>query len=186
MNATELFKKDGSASGVWHCGKCRIVHQSHPQADKCCAPVRCTVCGEECMAQGWASCSSCQEKARDAAETVRFRAAEKVPKWDGWVFLEGVGRMDGYFESVKDLLAHFHDDEMEPPHYAWTCDPVHFVRATLDDITNRICEDAYEDFDAEELRGLVELHLAIVAFNKLNKDKVSYSPNYTKAVLLFP
>ena len=44
--------------------------------------------------------------------------------------------------------------------------------------------EAYEDFDFNDLNGLTELKAALDAFNAANEDKISYSPDYKRAVIL--
>ena len=45
-------------------------------------------------------------------------------------------------------------------------------------------DEAYEDFDCDEILGVDELKAAIEAFNLANKHHVSYVPDYTKAVII--
>jgi hypothetical protein len=66
----------------------------------------------------------------------------------------------------------------------WSCKKNHFAVADVSDITERICDNAYEGFDPDDLNGLDELKAAIEKFNDANKDVVSYEPDYGLAILL--
>jgi hypothetical protein len=184
MNATELYLKDGRSAGVFYCEKCKIVHRTTAEADQCCMPYHCKGCGKE--TQRYVNiCSACFNKQQDKKEAERFAKAAKITKWDGWVYVEGLGYQNGYFQSVEDLIDYLTDEEDgNYPQYAWTCSANHFVNAEISDITERIGDNAYEDFNTEDLNGLQELKAAIAKFNDANKDAVSYTPDYTTAVLI--
>ena len=188
MNATELFLKDGKSAGIFFCGECRRVAPTQDIAVDCCQTYRCRECGKDTGAHHYTVCEDCRRKARDAKEAERFAKAEKLTAWDGWVYCEGRGFQDGFFPTLGDLMDDLDDDtegdEAPAITYAWTCQPTQFVRASLSDITERVADEAYEDFDVDELAGLKELSDAIVKFNKANEDRVSYAPDYAKAVLL--
>lgn len=186
MNAIELFHRDGKSAGVFYCEKCRIVATSKHLADQCCNWV-CKTCGKPTGRNYWSICDPCERIEREEKERKRFKDAEKVTSWDGWVYLDGYGR-DGFADSVNELIEYIEDEEGAVPEYAWTCDPNHFAVLDIDDILQRIEEDgdAYEDFHASDMNGVDELAKAITAFNEANKDVVSWSPNYKRAILLQP
>jgi len=183
MNAQELFIKDGKSAGVFYCPVCLFVSRSRELAEACCKPRICDKCGLEIEKHSY--CHPCHDKAERAKEQARFEAAEKLTTWDGWVFSEGHGYNEGFAASVDDLFDAVESPD-DIPDYVWTCDPVPFVFASLDDIKQRIeeSEDAYEDFDANDCEGLPELEKAIEAFNEANKGTVSYHPNYKRALLV--
>lgn len=183
MNAKELFLSDGKSAKVFFCGKCRRVAKTEPEADKCCKPTLCE-CGSECQ-QYYTTCKKCMERNRLKKKAKRLEDAEKVSEWGGWIFADGIGPQDGYFESVDALLEYCDDeDHIEVPSYAWTCKPQQFARASIGDITEGIYEDSYEDFDSSQLNGVAELGEAIDVFNEANKNILSYSPDYRKAVVI--
>ena len=112
--------------------------------------------------------------------------AKKKKEWDGWVYLEGTGR-DGYSESLSDFWDNWesdHEEGDEKPAYVWACKKNHFAVADVSDITERIADNGYEDFDVDTLDGLDELKAAIEKFNDANKEVVSYEPDYGVAILL--
>ena len=99
--------------------------------------------------------------------------------WDGWIF-------DGndFYESVEDMLDMLDGDGRESPEYVWSCKPDYFVKADVGDITEQMADRAYEDWDPETLNGLDELKVALDRFNEANKHVCSYSPDYSKAIIL--
>jgi len=186
MNAVELFHQDGRPSGVFYCEKCRGVRSEKEQAENCCKEPTCSGCGTE-ISKYWTKCDACREKEEAAREAALFEAAEKVTTWDGWIYVEGLGYRDGFFESVDDLLDFVGEgEEDQMPEYAWTCDSYPFAQVSIEEIKERIEDsgEAYEDFDANDLDGLKELEAALDAFNKANEDVVSWTPNLKRALVL--
>lgn len=185
MNAIELFHADAKSAGVFYCAKCRYVARSKDDADKCCEPTKCRYCGKPSGRQHWLCCDACQKINDEKKESERFQKAKKVTEWDGWVYLDGTGR-DGFSESVAEFRENWEDDHEcdELPEYVWACKQNHFAVADVSDITERIADNAYEDFEPDDLNGLDELKSAIEKFNEANKDIVSYEPDYNIAVLL--
>jgi hypothetical protein len=187
MKSKQLFHEDGKPSGVWYCGECGRIHRNAGFAASCC-DWRCSKCGQPAP-KGWTICDPCRAKQDDAKERAQFDAAEKVTEWDGWVFCDGMDYNNGFFEGIAEFLD-FCEDESEPgvghnlPEYVWTCKANHFVKVDCGDITERMADSAYEDWDPDDLNGIPELTSALAAFVAANKDVVSYAPDYTKAVLL--
>ena len=183
MNPIELFHKNGKSAGVFYCYKCHRVAKSKDAAEECCTPTLCKFCGKPCR-QYHTCCDDCSKSQSVKAEQERFDKAEKLTKWDGWVFSDGLGFHNGFAESVSDLLDQLDDDEA--PEYVWACDPVNFAVASIDDVIRPILENeaAYEGFDSDHLNGIDELKAAIDQFNESNKHIVSYVPNFKKAVLI--
>jgi hypothetical protein len=203
MNATELFHQDGRTAGVFYCAECRHVAKTREQADGCCAPYKCTRCGCDVDRKTYRTvCPPCEEAKRREKEAARFAAAEKVTEWDGWIYCEEVsGYNDHYFVNVgelEDYIASEIPDEVEMallseeeqaevirmPAYVWTCTANAFAAASLDQITEQIADNAYEDFDCADLRGLDALQAAVDAFNEANAGILCYSPNYKRALIL--
>jgi hypothetical protein len=186
MNATELFHKDGKSANVFYCGKCRNVAASQSTAEQCCNNYICTRCGNDTGSRCWIVCDECRSKEDAEKERARFEKSEKLTTWDGWVFCEGTGN-DGFSESLSDFYDNWSDEHDEGgtlPEYVWACTENYFVNASLDDITERLAGDAYEDWDPDTLKGLDELRSALQKFNEANADVCSYHPDYTKAILI--
>lgn len=182
MNAIELYLKDNKPAGVFYCEKCRLVYPSKERAESCCKPNLCK-CGKECPTY-WTICDSCRKESEIEKEKARFEAAEKVATHDGWIFCDGLGYAEGYFESVDELLDYCSSEECEIPKYAWCCNPDNFVNVSIDEIIDRISDNGYEGFDSDTLRGQEELDVALQKFNAANSKVVSWSPNYKKAILI--
>lgn len=187
MNAIELFHQDGKSAGVFYCAACRIVKRTKSEAEECCSPVKCKDCGNVVEIKYTfrpisVQCDSCSRDERARIEQKRFDKAEKLTKWDGPVYCEGHGR-NGYAKSVSEMLDYLEDVE-ERPKYVWACTIKHFVNADISDITERLADDAYEDFDPDDLNGLEELNVAIKAFNEANQGAVSWEPDFSKAIPL--
>lgn len=186
MNATELYLKDGKSAGVFYCEKCRHVAGSQILADQCCKNYLCSRCGNDVGSRSWLICETCRHAADVEKELDRFNRAEKLTAWDGWVFLEGTGH-DGFSESLSEFCDYWSDEYGEGaklPEYVWACKVNHFVRATIDDIIGGMESEAPDDFDFDSLEGLHELESALEKFNQENSDVCSYSPDYSKAILL--
>ncbi len=184
MDPLQLNLPDGRSSGVWFCSKCHRTASCHELARQCCLPYVCSVCGKEAGLYRL-KCEACCQAERDAREKDRFDKAEKLTQWDGWVFSDGHGYNNGYAESVEEVLETLENVE-DIPDYVWTADAVQFVQVSIDDIKQGIedSEQAYEDFDANNLDGLPELKKAIDAFNNANAGKIAYHVNYKRALLV--
>ncbi len=121
----------------------------------------------------------------------KFDKAEKIPaaEWYGPVYLEGTGWHEDYSSSVDDFLDWLADDnennETEQWHpYVWACDSFPTCHLDLDDIINNATEEAHENFEIHQLKGVEELREAIDKFNELNKEEVSWMPNFHKVIIL--
>lgn len=184
MEAFQLYKESGDATGVFACGKCGRVGWNRDAAERCCVPSKCVTCGKEEKMRECRECFNAKEVAKEAA---RFDAAEKITEWNGWVYSDGLGYKNGFFESTEDLLDYIEDEpDFSQREYVWPCQPSPFVLVSADDIYEGIENDerAYENFDRNDLKGTEELEAAIAAFEKANEDIVSYSPDYSKVIVL--
>ncbi len=181
MNAQELFLKDGRSSEVFYCSQCKIVHRTQEQADKCCTPNRCPSCGVE-VGRHWTICDGCRATRETEKERERFKNAEKVTTWDGWVYCECLGR-DGFSESLQEMLDEIGSAD-EIPEYVWTCNARPFAVVHVSSILDDIAANGYEDFDPQTLDGIPELKEAIRIFNAANEKVLSYEPDYSTALLV--
>jgi hypothetical protein len=118
-----------------------------------------------------------QSARRDAA---RFEKAAKLTEWDGWV-TDG----DHYWDSVGTYLDERENEDWEHT-YLWVATP-HQIIPHLDasDITEHwITDRGWEECDLDAFDGVEELQAALDHFVEANQKVVSYSPDYTRAVLL--
>jgi len=175
MNAKELFFADHKPAGVFSCGKCGVIARDPITADECCKPHICPYCHKEV-----------EDKHRTAHESciynARIEKAEKLKSWDGWIFLDGHGYKEGYFEDLQDLIDWLDDEETDTrPEWAFVCKTVPFKGPDIGNIIEQCCDDMYEDAE-DSLSGLDELESAIKEFNEANREMVSYYPDYKRVV----
>lgn len=191
MNAQELFKRVGKEDSVfetthrWFCGKCGQIKHDKNLAESCCKPTVC-VCGKEVEEEYYTTCRVCRDELDRKRERDRFDKSERLTEWDGPVFLGGYGYNEGYFENIEEFLDCFADEELEASNleYVWCCDKVPLANLDLDSILEDSTQEAYDGFEYDDFKGLEELRAAIDKFNELNKDVVSWTPNYKKCLLL--
>jgi hypothetical protein len=187
--AIELYKKDGSSTGVFYCSECGVLHRTEENA-KYCHGVRTCECGKPAEAYR-TTCAECTTKQfneeSERRERARFEKATKVPasEYKGeWVFSED---HDRFFDSVESLMEHIEDDSEEGeavPEYVWACNNIGVRKATLQDITESIVENMWEDAEEGDLNGIAELEAAINAFNEANKTVNLWEADYSLAVLI--
>lgn len=181
MNPVELHLLDGRSAGVWACGKCRHVHSTLDAACRCCDH-RCRTCGVE-TPRYWTICTDCRTAKLKSEWAEREAKAAKIEQWDGWVYAEGCGWNDGYFESLEHLTEWLEDDDSgsDRPEYVFTCVVIPFRKYDVAHIIEAVCEELYDDA-ADDLAGVPELSAAIDAFNAANSHLVTYSPNWNLMV----
>lgn len=121
----------------------------------------------------------CLSAGAERLEAQRFEKAEKVDKWDGYIY---VG--DQYYDSVEDFLDQTEKDDT--PDYVWCTKPTQIISGlTVDDVVeNQICDRGWEDMGINDLNGVAELQAALNKFVQENEEVVSYYPDYTKALIL--
>lgn len=188
VNSKPLYFEDKSPSGLHLCTACDMSYRNERLAIRCCT---CSKCGKPTGLRARSFCDSCTLENIKEREADRFEKAEKIQEdgWNSFVYLEDTGN-DGYSSSIeafRDSWDYDHDPEDDFPSYVWACKPVQFVKAEIDSILDRICENAYEDFDPNyDLNGIKELEDALEKFVKVNEKVCAYEPDYTKAILLKP
>ena len=123
--------------------------------------------------------------ASDRREKRLFEKATKIKysEYEG----EGLYYGDSYYFDIDELLedAEYSSEEGDdPPQYAWACTSHPVCDLSLGRIIDNATDDAYEDFDQMSLHGLDDLKKAIDTFNELNKNHLSYSVDFKRAILL--
>lgn len=109
-----------------------------------------------------------------------------VEDYVGWIYAEGFGYKDGFFESVDDLIDYLEDEEIPLenwPEKVYCCAPVEFPSFSAIDIVEDALIESYEDA-IDDVSGLEELQKAFDAFTELNKNVVSQEVDYKRAVLI--
>jgi len=195
MNAIKLFRADTNEPiEASACGRCGLVWHKHDIAERCCL---CVECGQSVSGpnekpdfygtRNGPTHQKCKHEKDRLRGIERMDQAEKVDSWDGWVYSDGHGHSEGYFDSVEEF-AEWWEDEFgdEPlPEYIWTCRANRIV-PTGETIMERLLQDwlenGWEDMDESDLSGLDELKAAVEAFSEANKDVVAWCPNFKVAV----
>lgn len=179
----ELYKKDGSTSGIFYCSECRVVFKTEIEAQNCHGERLC-VCGKKVERKYNSTCDECQRKARNEEEAEkernRFEKACKITEaeYDGdMVYLD-----DRFSDCVEDAIDQFL--EGHEPEYVWACRNVGVPLANADSIIENLVENMWEDADFSDLNGVKELDAAIDEFNKANRTINVYQPDYTTAILV--
>jgi hypothetical protein len=181
--ALELYKKDGTPTGVFYCSECQIVFHSENEAQRCHGERICP-CGTKVEDRYGNLCSACRTKEwreKDAAkERERFDKAQKITEAEytgDMVFLD-----DKYFPDVAYAI----DDYLEgqEPEYVWACKDIGVPRASSEGIIENLLDNMWEDADSSDLNGLAELDSAIDAFNEANEGIHVYVPDYSTAILV--
>jgi hypothetical protein len=181
--AIELYRQDGTATGVFYCSQCRAVFPNQEQAQGCHGERICG-CGNKIDQRYYANCSACQSKQwrveQEAKELERFEKAEKVAYADykGRMLFDG----DEYHDGLEALEDHLYDTPL--PEYVWACKDVGVTKASSDSIVENMLENMWEDADHNDLNGLEELDAAIVKFNEANDSISVWEPDYTTAILI--
>ena len=181
MNPAPLYTHDGEVV-AHYCTACRrVVPKGYEEA--CC---RCTVCDEP-LGEGQAgigrSHAECQRQRWADRVAKRLAEAEVVVYEGGFVYSEGHGYRDGYFESLDDFCEWL-ADENEPegwPDYVFACKPTKHT-LDLDDVLERLCESGYEDM-GDHVLVPKSLTVAVAEFNRINESRlVSWGTDYKRKI----
>ena len=126
----------------------------------------------------------------EVKEKERFEKAEKIKEsdWGGPVYSESIGYNDGYFANLDEFYEFLEDEydykEKLDIRYVWACHSNPSCHIDMDDVLENATQEAHEDFSTDDLKGVKELAAAIDKFNELNKDNVTWTPDYSKVVIL--
>lgn len=95
------------------------------------------------------------------------------------------GSTDGFFRNIAEYLE-YEEDEVIPAEerssFVWATKPIH-LSVDVDHIIENALDDMYEGA-GDELKGVDELTQAIDAFLKANEHIVSYSIDYSRAIII--
>jgi hypothetical protein len=184
-SAIELFHADGASSGIWYCSECRAVHNQQRTAQACHGVTHCEDCEKELgKRQPYYKtlCSDCDSKKwreqRAAEEFERYTKAVKIKasEYNGpQVFFN-----DQYYPTVEEAI----DNCDAAPEYIWAAKDIGLKKAAMEDLVDRILEEAWEDADIEDLNGIEELQKAIDMFNEVNSGISVYMVDYNEALVL--
>lgn len=183
--AVELFHADGKSSGIWYCSECRAVYNNHHAAQSCHGITYCEDCGKELgKRQPYyrTQCDECDRKKwrekQDKEEFDRYTKAVKIKASDytgPQVFFN-----EHYYETVEDAI----EECDKPPEYVWSAKDIGLKKATIEDLVERVLEEAWEDADIDDLEGVDELQSAVDGFNEKNAGISVYMVDYNEAIVL--
>ena len=178
-HAIELYHQDGRSAGIFYCSKCRCVAKTEGEANTCCGEKLCK-CGKPTISKYQAQCHDCwiweHRETETKKEWERFEKARKITpaEYSG----EMVFHEDHYYNDEK---------EIEPaPEYVWATKNVGLTKASTQDVTERILDNAWDEAEESDLNGIDELAAAIMAFNEANQSIPVYLPDYSTAIVLTP
>lgn len=131
----------------------------------------------------YCNCKEAREARNKVADDAHFEKAEKLTpeQYGGWVYVDGLGFNEGYFDSVNALIEHCEDEGIEVPDWAYCCIEVNHELDIYSAIENML-DDAFEDA-RDCLVDENELYDFVAKWNSKQTVK-SYYPDYKKAVLL--
>lgn len=186
MNPLELFDAAGVSANMYCCGACRKhFFWTVESAEACCQPKPprlCKYCEQPLTEGDWKT----THPACLTAE--RYRTADTIEDLGEGVWYETYGPQDGYFENMDELVRwllerKFDDPEAGWPGYVWATKSQQLRRIDVADISEWMCEEAYEDA-ADRLEGTEELQVALNAFWELNAGILSYTLDYTRKIFV--
>ena len=182
--AIQLFHEDGKPSGIWYCSECRAVYNQERLAQSCHGVTHCEACGAEGKRQPYyrTLCQDCDNKrwrekqAKEEFERYTKAVKIKASEYTGPQVYFG----DKYYETIEDAI----DGCDQPPEYVWSAKNVGLQKATIEDLVDRILENAWEDAELDDLNGTEELQKAVDAFNEANDGIPVYMVDYDEAIVL--
>lgn len=129
------------------------------------------------------NCKIAQEKRYAKRDINHYEKAEKLtPKqYDGWVYSDGLGYNEGYFDSTDALLEWCEDEEVEVPEFAFCCTEERHL-LDIDSAIESMLEEAYEDA-RDYLKDEQELYDFVKKWNA-KQNIISYYPDYKRVVVL--
>lgn len=195
MKTQELFEQIQEKiildlkEGEMRCPKCKGLRffyveengKAHIEACRECHTGKLYVC-KYCHKANKTDYCSCKE-AREARDNARFEKAEKLTpdQYDGWVYFDGMGYNEGYFESLNALIEHCEDEGIEAPGWVYCCTEMSH-KLYIDSAIERMLDDAFEDA-RDHLVDEKELYDFVDKWNA-KQTVTSYYPNYKRVVVL--
>jgi hypothetical protein len=186
MNGYQLSRHDTNQPlKLWACGGCNRIYGQQDVADKCCL---CLACGQPVSENprnfygttDYPTHFECRHEQDRQRKIEHMDQAEKLDDHEGWVYCDGYGSNEGYFESLDDFLEWWEDEhgDEKPPEFVWTCKPQRIVPPAdeiLEGLLTYWLENGWDDMDESAFTGLDELRAAVGAFVSANEGVVSYT-----------
>ena len=171
-----------SGDSIWSCGECGVIHIGKSKAEQCCLLKKCD-CGQP-IDPYYSKCQPCQSKEwneKKANELVeKLAKAQLVENYQGFIFVDGYGSNDGYFEDEDEFLdaCELEDPPLVVPEFAFCCRPNHLkdhkidADGILESLLDGFHEDAIDQVDFDELQKLLD---GWISDQKLISYDVDYS-----------
>lgn len=184
MNGIELYRvlEDGSYKpvSVWYCSKCRIVHKTKEDADKCCVHM-CSKCSKEIVPYAYRGmCDDCSRTESAKRELEKIEKAELIENDSEYIYYG-----DDY-KTEDDLFDHFRDMSKEDLkvacEFGFYCDKVGYTEPGIVEYVREQCENDHYEEASDQLQGLDELQKAVDVFVEANKGFCSYMVDEKKKV----
>lgn len=192
MNAIYLHLPDGTPTEWSMCSECHAVAApgNFDVSEKCCT---CYDCGKplskddrKCRSLYHRDCAR-QRLARHNAEALE--KAELATDYKGPVYCEGRRGSygDGYFADIMELAESLDmdDDQTNRPQFAFCCEEQGIQEIDVNSLLESACEEMDEDAQ-DRLNGVEDLEEACAAFNKANKNVVSFTEDRKRKVAVPP
>ena len=180
MNASELFLASGKSAGVWYCTECKLVRRTQEEAEACCAPYECNMCGCELPRKMFRTrCSECIEKTRVAKMQALMDKASLIENgmhmYHEHVFCDTgdkYGDSETVTERITDYLSELEPEDRPKEIVIWICGTEPVVNTHAGWILDQIeLPDECEDY---EFHGVEALDEAMRLFNEANSGIYLY------------
>ncbi len=172
--ALKVIRTADEDASIFACKSCQRSHLDKANAEKCCSPYACHVCGVETRQYYTA-----RERHSRGARLLKATITDNSPC--EWVYDEnGGGHQEGYFDSVESLLDWYSDEDGSRPLYVYACKERRWKGISLGDVLENELDDHYEDAE-DALVEVKELGEFLRAWNAKQKI-VSYDVDYSRVV----
>lgn len=190
MNTKHLVFSDSTDSGLWSCGKCGKLYRGNSAeefAERCC---RCSECGGEIGKGDYTTIhAACSIERSSRINAKRLESAQEMQDYDGWVYVDRLGRQHGFFPSVDELIEYCHENKIDIPEFAFCCEENQFFidwERAIENAESQIgldfCEDYEPEYDRESVKAFA---VACAAFNEANKHIKTYDPDFKRKVRIY-
>lgn len=199
MKTQELFEQIQEAiildlkEGEIRCPKCKGLRfyyieengKAHIEACRECHTGKLYVC-KHCQRPNrtdYCNCKEAREARNKVADDAHFEKAEKLTpeQYDSWVYVDGYGYNEGYFESVDALTEHCEGEDIPVPEWVYCCREMSH-KLDIDSAIENMLDDAFEDA-RDHLVDEKGLYDFVDEWNA-KQTLTSYYPDHKRVVVL--
>ena len=110
------------------------------------------------------------------------KAKRLLPEqYEGWIYAEGLGYNEGYFESVDTLIEYCEDEGIDVPDWVYCCEETSHT-LDIDSAIDSMLDEAFEGA-RDHLKDEKELYDFVDKWNA-KQSIISYYPDYKRVVVL--